>query len=84
MSPGRKPVFIYAATYSNPTDGEADYDGLLDLHAAKLVGTYEVEDETSHQVHTIETLEGAVVVEVSTPELHDVIRIADGYGRADA
>jgi hypothetical protein len=30
-----KPVFIYAATYSNPTDAEADYEGLLELHAAK-------------------------------------------------
>ncbi len=37
-----KPVFIYAATYSNPADAEADYEGLLDLHAAKLVGTYDV------------------------------------------
>jgi len=37
-----KPVFIYAATYSNPDDAEADYVGLLELHAAKLVGTYDV------------------------------------------
>ena len=37
-----KPVFIYAATYSNPADAEADYEGLLELHAAKLVGTYDV------------------------------------------
>lgn len=37
-----KPVFIYAATYSNPADAEADYVGLLELHAAKLVGTYDV------------------------------------------
>jgi uncharacterized membrane protein len=37
-----KPVFIYAATYSNPADAEADYMGLLELHAAKLVGTYDV------------------------------------------
>ena len=37
-----KLVFIYAATYANPADAEADYDGLLELHAAKLVGTYDV------------------------------------------
>lgn len=37
-----KPVFIYAATYANPADAEADYVGLLELHAAKLVGTYDV------------------------------------------
>lgn len=34
------------------------------------------------QVHTIEALEDAVVVEVSTPELDDVVRLADNYGRA--
>ena len=37
-----KPVFIYAATYSDAVDAEADYDLLLELHAAKLVGTYDV------------------------------------------
>lgn len=35
-------------------------------------------------VHTIEALEDAVVVEVSTPELDDVVRLADDYGRAGA
>lgn len=34
------------------------------------------------QVHTIEALENAVVVEVSTPELDDVVRLTDDYGRA--
>jgi mannose-6-phosphate isomerase len=34
------------------------------------------------QVHTIEALEDAVVVEVSTPELDDVVRLTDDYGRA--
>lgn len=33
------------------------------------------------QVHTIEAIEDAVVVEVSTPELDDVVRLADDYGR---
>jgi mannose-6-phosphate isomerase len=33
------------------------------------------------QVHTIEALEDAVVVEVSTPELDDVVRLTDDYGR---
>ncbi len=37
-----RPVFIYAATYAERPDAEADYDALLDLHAAKLVGTYDV------------------------------------------
>ncbi len=34
------------------------------------------------QVHTIEALEDSVVVEVSTPELDDVVRVIDDYGRA--
>jgi mannose-6-phosphate isomerase len=33
------------------------------------------------QVHTIEALENSVVVEVSTPELDDVVRLTDDYGR---
>ncbi|HME02253.1 MAG TPA: DUF1269 domain-containing protein [Solirubrobacteraceae bacterium] len=37
-----RPVFIYAATYADPARAEADYDTLLELHAAKLVGTYDV------------------------------------------
>jgi uncharacterized membrane protein len=37
-----RPVFIYAATYGDRSDALADYDALLDLHAAKLVGTYDV------------------------------------------
>lgn len=34
-------------------------------------------------VHTIEAIEDSVVVEVSTPELDDVVRLADRYGRED-
>ena len=37
-----RPVFIYAATYAGPDDAEADYEGLLELHEAELVGTYDV------------------------------------------
>jgi len=37
-----RPVFIYAATYASPRDADADYEGLLELHAADLVGTYDV------------------------------------------
>lgn len=36
------PVFVYAAAYSNLQDAEDDYETLLDLHAADLVGTYDV------------------------------------------
>ncbi len=37
-----RPVFIYAATYADRAGAEADYDALLEMHAAKLVGTYDL------------------------------------------
>jgi uncharacterized membrane protein len=51
-----KPVFVYAATYAERADAEADYDALLDLHAAKLVGTYDVAlitKDTDGKVHVM-------------------------------
>lgn len=33
-------------------------------------------------VHTVEALEASVILEVSTPELADVVRLSDRYGRA--
>ena len=37
-----RPLFIYAAIYADHEDALADYNSLLDLHADKLVGTYDV------------------------------------------
>ena len=37
-----RPVFIYVASYDRPDDATADYAALLDLHAASLVGSYDV------------------------------------------
>ena len=37
-----RPVFIHAATDASYDDCLADYDLLLEAHAAKLVGTYDV------------------------------------------
>jgi uncharacterized membrane protein len=37
-----KPIFIYAATYPDRSGADTDYDALLELHAADLVGTYDV------------------------------------------
>lgn len=34
-------------------------------------------------VHSIEAIEDSVVLEVSTPHLEDVVRLADRYGRSD-
>jgi len=36
------PVFVYAAMYADRADADADYDALLDLHSAHLVGSYDV------------------------------------------
>jgi mannose-6-phosphate isomerase len=33
------------------------------------------------EIHTIEAIEAADVLEVSTPEVDDVVRLADSYGR---
>jgi uncharacterized membrane protein len=35
-------VFVYAAVYAGRDDADADYDTLLDLHSADLVGSYDV------------------------------------------
>ena len=36
------PVFEYAAVYADRDDADADYDVLLDLHDADVVGSYDV------------------------------------------
>jgi uncharacterized membrane protein len=51
-----KPVFIYAATYGDRQAAYADYDSLLDLHSAHLVGTYDVAlitKDTDGKVHVV-------------------------------
>lgn len=35
-------------------------------------------------IHTLEAVEDAEIIEVSTPELEDVVRLEDRYGRAAA
>lgn len=45
------------------------------------IGPGEIWRNQPGTVHTIEALEDSVVVEVSTPELDDVVRLADHYGR---
>jgi uncharacterized membrane protein len=36
-----EPVFLYVARYENEDDARSDYQLLLDLHAAGVVGTYD-------------------------------------------
>ena len=57
--------------------------GPHDLHEQEIGPGYawRVEPGT---VHRIEAIEDSVVLEVSTPHLDDVVRLRDGYGRADA
>lgn len=35
------PIFLFVAAYGSEADARADYDGLRELHAAGLVGTYD-------------------------------------------
>jgi uncharacterized membrane protein len=37
-----RPMFVYVATYPDAASAEGDYDILVELHTAKLVGTYDV------------------------------------------
>jgi uncharacterized membrane protein len=52
-----RPVFVYAAIYDNEADAEADYEGVADLHAAGLVGTYDaaVLEKEDGKVHVHKT-----------------------------
>jgi mannose-6-phosphate isomerase-like protein (cupin superfamily) len=54
-----------------------------DLHEQEIGPGYawRVEPGT---VHCIAAVEDSVVLEVSTPQLDDVVRLRDRYGRADA
>ena len=36
-----KPVFLYAATYDDIADAEADYEAVFDLHALGAIGTFD-------------------------------------------
>jgi uncharacterized membrane protein len=51
-----KPVFVYAAVYSDLAGALEDYDALLELHAADLVGSYDValvEKDDNGKVHVM-------------------------------
>jgi uncharacterized membrane protein len=36
-----RPVFLYAATYDDLDDAEADYEAVFELHAAGAIGTFD-------------------------------------------
>lgn len=50
----KEPVFLYIAAYDSEADARADYEVLKDLHADKLVGTYDaalVTKDANGKVH---------------------------------
>jgi uncharacterized membrane protein len=52
----QEPVFLYVAAYDDESSARTDYDVLLDLHAAGVVGTYDAavvtkDDEGKVHVH---------------------------------
>lgn len=49
--------------------------------AEREIGPGEAWRNEPGDVHTIEALEDATLVEVSTPDLDDVVRLEDRYGR---
>ena len=60
---------------------EIQQDGELKKHEVKPGERFHVTPGTVHRMTAIEDCD---VVEVSTPELDDVVRLEDRYGRSDA
>src|SRR4029079_8725103 len=72
-------------------------DETIYLHAGKLLFEIEIDGQltkremqpgervhiTPKTVHRMTALEDSDIFEVSTPELHDVVRLEDRYGRED-
>jgi mannose-6-phosphate isomerase len=53
----------------------------LDQMAARELGPGESWRNTPRLVHTLEAIEDCEIIEVSTPQLDDVVRLEDRYGR---
>lgn len=68
------------------------YEGRIEMEIGDPGGTLDIEvvgpGRAFHiapgTVHRWRALEDSVVLEVSTPEIDDVVRLEDRYGRADA
>jgi uncharacterized membrane protein len=53
-----RPVFLYAATYDDITDAEADYEVVFDLHALGAIGTFDsavIRKDEDGKVHVTKT-----------------------------
>lgn len=59
---------------------EVEEQGVMVHHAMRPGDTYHIAPNTRHRMTT--TAESCDILEVSTPELEDVVRLEDRYGRA--
>ena len=53
-----RPVFLYAATYDDIADAEADYEAVFDLHALGAIGTFDsavIRKDDDGKVHVTKT-----------------------------
>ena len=53
-----RPVFLYAATYDDIADAEADYEAVFDLHALGAIGTFDsavIRKDEDGKVHVTKT-----------------------------
>ena len=53
-----RPVFLYAATYDDVADAEADYEAVFDLHALGAIGTFDsavIRKDEDGKVHVTKT-----------------------------
>ena len=53
-----RPVFLYAATYDEIADAEADYEAVFDLHALGAIGTFDsavIRKDEDGKVHVTKT-----------------------------
>jgi len=64
-------LFIKGKGLYISSNGTNSYDGRL------------VESIPINTIHRIEAEQDTEIIEVSTPELDDVVRVADDYGRVD-
>jgi mannose-6-phosphate isomerase-like protein (cupin superfamily) len=54
-------------------------DGVLTTHRMRVGDTIHIRPGTRHRITAVEDTD---IFEVSTPEVEDVVRLADRYGRA--
>jgi mannose-6-phosphate isomerase-like protein (cupin superfamily) len=69
-------LYLHAGSY----DLQVEENGELVTHHMEPGDVYRVQTGTKHRM--VAGPEGCDIIEVSTPELDDVVRLEDRYGRA--